>query len=194
VLSLAALPLLGVCALGVATVEALVAPGPLLYRQERVGRRGRRFMSYRFRTMQVAPSRGQPARSARRPDGRFLPGGWLLRVSGLDELPQILNVLRGEMSLVGPRPLAPREYAQLTWKQRMRCAAPPGMTGLWQVSDRAPDTLDAMLGVDLFYLEECSAGLDLDIIVRTIPAILRRVRGAGDVRRALRKSASAAQA
>ncbi len=193
-LGLAAMPLLGVCALGIATVMALVSPGPLLYRQERVGRRGRRFMCYRFRTMHVVAGRRNDEVLGRRPDERFIPGGWLLRATGLDELPQIFNVLRGEMSLVGPRPCLPGEFTQLTWKQRSRCRVLPGITGLWQVSDRDGATFDDMIQVDLLYVETRSPGADLKILARTFPAVLRQLRNAGDRRRALRKTASSAEA
>ncbi len=189
-LSLAAMPLLGACALGMATVMALVSPGPLLYRRERVGRGGRRFLCYRVRTMHVVTGRGV---EGRRPAERFIPGGWFLRASGLDNLPRILNVLSGEMSLVGPHPCLPEEFAQLgSWRQA-RSRALPGVTGLWQVSSRNWSTLSDLARLDLHYIEHRSLGLDLKILARTVPAMLRQVRDAGGQRRALRKAASSAE-
>ncbi len=193
-LSLAVMPLLAIASLGIATVMALVSPGPLLYRQERVGCRGRRFMCFRFRTMHVAAGRRNDEVLGRRPDERFIPGGWLLRASGLDELPQILNVLRGEMSLVGPRPCLPGEFALLTARQQARCRVLPGITGLWQVADRERNAVGEMVRLDLFYIENRSPGLDLKILARTLPAVLRQLRDAGGRRRELRKTANSAQA
>ena len=142
-----ALPVLGLAALFVAALTSLTSPGPIFFRQERVGYRGRRFRLYKFRTMHVsaetASHQSHFAELVRsntpmqkldaRGDSRLIFGGWLLRASGLDELPQIINVLRGDMSLVGPRPCIPYEYEQYTKAQRERFEAAPGLTGLWQV-------------------------------------------------------------
>jgi len=196
--SLAALPVLALAALFIATVMALAAPGPVLYRQERVGYRGRRILCYRFRTMRVAGDRrgddSADAETDARTGARLIPGGWLMRALHLDHLPQILNVLEGDMSAVGPRPCLPRGFTRLFPWQRARCNAMPGLTGLWQVSGRTSGNVDEMIRLDLQYIEKQSIGMDLKIIARTGPAVFRRLREADDNRRALQKSADSAQA
>ena len=131
---LVALPLLGLTALVAALVTVTASPGPILFRQERIGCRGRRFCLFKFRTMHLSasPSTHQShfeqlmkgnvpmQKLDARQDARLIPGGWWLRASGLDELPQILNVLRGEMSIVGPRPCIPYEYERYSSWQRNR--------------------------------------------------------------------------
>jgi len=101
----------------------------------------------------------------------------VLRRFSLDELPQLWNVLRGEMSIVGPRPLPQRDYARLEDWHRRRYLVLPGMTGLWQVSGRSELNFDDLVNLDFLYIERWSLALDLSIIVQTIPAVLRR-RGA----------------
>jgi lipopolysaccharide/colanic/teichoic acid biosynthesis glycosyltransferase len=112
-----------------------------------------------------------------RRDPRVTPVGRLLRRFSLDELPQLWNVLRGEMSIVGPRPLPQRDYARLEDWHRRRYLVLPGMTGLWQVSGRSELDFDDLVNLDFLYIERWSLALDLSIIVQTIPAVLRR-RGA----------------
>ena len=112
-----------------------------------------------------------------RRDPRITPVGRLLRRFSLDELPQLWNVLRGEMSIVGPRPLPQRDYARLEDWHRRRYLVLPGMTGLWQVSGRSELDFDDLVNLDFLYIERWSLALDLSIIVQTIPAVLRR-RGA----------------
>jgi len=110
-----------------------------------------------------------------RGDSRLIPGSWLLRASGLDELPQIINVLRGEMSIVGPRPCLPSEYAEYQPWQRQRCDAIPGLTGLWQVSGKNRTTFEQMIRLDIRYVETKSFWMDIRIILMTIPALLVQI-------------------
>ena len=188
--SLAVLPVLALLTLLASLVMLITSPGPVFFRQERVGYRGKRFQCYKFRTMVVgADSRVHQAhcdslirsnapmvKMDARGDSRLIPGGWLIRASGLDELPQIINVLRGEMSLVGPRPCVPYEYAKhLAW-QRERFHAVPGLTGLWQVSGKNRTTFEEMVWLDIQYARNVSWWLDLKIILLTIPALIRQIR------------------
>jgi lipopolysaccharide/colanic/teichoic acid biosynthesis glycosyltransferase len=106
-------------------------------------------------------------------DPRLIAVGRGLRKLSLDELPQLVNVLRGEMSLVGPRPLPMYEASQLKGAQRRRLAMRPGITGLWQVSGRNSVDFDGWMQLDLFYVDRWSLGLDLKILLRTIPVVLR---------------------
>lgn len=145
---------------------------PILFRQERLGKDGVPFTVWKFRTMwrdadqQQAPSRKGPD------DARITRVGRWLRRTSLDELPQAWNVLRGEMSLVGPRPLSAAETDALGPHARRRLAVRPGLTGLWQVSGRSNLPMERMLELDLVYVEKASLLLDLQILVRTLPAVL----------------------
>ncbi len=112
-----------------------------------------------------------------RGDSRLIPGGWLLRASGLDELPQLINILRGEMSLIGPRPCLPYEYQQYLPWQRARLDAIPGLTGLWQVSGKNRTTFEEMVLLDIKYAKTQSLGLDAKIALLTVPALLHQIRG-----------------
>ena len=195
-LSLAAMPVLALSTLLSATVMALISPGPVLFRQERVGYRGRRFKCYKFRTMhagadstihrehcdQLISSNAPMVKMDAREDSRLIPGGRLIRASGLDELPQIINVLRGEMSLVGPRPCVFYEYEKYLPWQRARFDAMPGLTGLWQVSGKNRTTFDEMIRLDLQYAEHRSLWLDLKIMAKTVPALLLQLRATGSRR------------
>jgi lipopolysaccharide/colanic/teichoic acid biosynthesis glycosyltransferase len=105
-------------------------------------------------------------------DSRLIPCGLLLRTLGLDELPQILNVLRGEMSLVGPRPCLPYEYEMYLPRHRQRCATLPGLTGLWQTSGKNRTTFEEMIDLDVHYARHNSLLMDLKIIVMTLPALM----------------------
>ena len=105
-------------------------------------------------------------------DPRLIAGGRFLRASGLDELPQIFNVLRGEMSLVGPRPCLPHEFERYGAWQQERVNAPPGLTGFWQVNGKNKTTFSEMIAMDIFYVRNMSPGLDLRIILKTIPALI----------------------
>jgi lipopolysaccharide/colanic/teichoic acid biosynthesis glycosyltransferase len=184
-----ALPAFALATMFVALLIAAVSPGPLFFRQERVGYMGRRFMLYKFRTMHVGVeteshrAHVSALLSTKRPmqkldasrDSRLIAGGWLLRASGLDELPQLLNVLIGDMSLVGPRPCIPYEYQQYSAWQRARFSSAPGLTGLWQVSGKNRTTFDEMIRLDIKYSETKSLWLDLKIITRTLPALWTQI-------------------
>jgi len=166
-----------------------VSPGPLLYRQERVGYRGRRFMILKFRTMHVNAETTchegyfEKLMQADCPmtkldicgDARLIRGGRILRAIGLDELPQIFNVVRGEMSLVGPRPCTPHEFERYLPEQRPRVNAPPGITGYWQVNGKNKTSFSQMIRMDIYYGEHMSVLMDLMIILKTLPAIAMQV-------------------
>jgi len=108
-------------------------------------------------------------------DPRLITGGRWLRLTGLDELPQVFNVIRGDMSLVGPRPCTVNEYDRYRPGERERVNAPPGITGYWQVNGKNRTTFHEMIALDRFYIENMSLGLDCSIIFKTIPAILREL-------------------
>jgi lipopolysaccharide/colanic/teichoic acid biosynthesis glycosyltransferase len=116
-------------------------------------------------------------------DPRLIPGGCLLRAAGLDELPQLLNVLRGEMSLVGPRPCLPEEYGYFTRVQRVRFSALPGLTGIWQTDGKGITTFTEMNAMDADYVRKASLLTDLSIMWRTPCAILGQLRMAWNRRR-----------
>jgi len=187
---LLALPILALCTLVMSLLTRCFSPGPVFFQQERVGYLGRRFMIYKFRTMKVGAdssihqdhcrnlihTNAPMVKLDRCGDTRLIPLAWLLRASGLDELPQIINVLRGEMSLVGPRPCIVAEFEQFASWQRRRCDARPGLTGLWQVSGKNRTTFEQMIRLDIQYARECSFWLDLKIIFLTVPCLLAQVR------------------
>ena len=172
----------------IAIAIKLGSKGPVLYSQERCGLNGRRFTLYKFRTMYEGADRRLdevahlnevegPAFKARR-DPRVTPVGRVLRRLSLDELPQLFNVLRGDMSLVGPRPPLPEEVERYERWQRRRLSMKPGLTGLWQVSGRAGlDDFSRWTALDLAYIDQWSLWLDLKILLKTIPAVLS-TRGA----------------
>ena len=176
-------PLLGLIAL---LVKA-TSPGPVIYRSMRPGIGGKPFACLKFRTMLHEADWSQDALESLnektgalfkiRDDPRLTPIGRTLRRFSLDELPQLVNVLRGEMSLVGPRPLPLRDFERLEEWHKKRYLVLPGITGLWQVSGRAELDFDDLVRLDFLYLERWSILLDLTILVRTIPAVLSR-RGA----------------
>lgn len=186
---LVVLPFFVMCTLLASILTAITSPGPVFFRQERVGYMGRRFKLYKFRTMHISAdvttheahftqlirSNVPMQKLDGKGDARLIPGGWLLRASGFDELPQIINVLRGEMSLVGPRPCIPYEYAQYSTAQRERVNAVPGLTGLWQVSGKNRTTFDEMIRLDVQYTHRKSLALDLKIILRTVPALIVQI-------------------
>ncbi|MEV4543742.1 sugar transferase [Micromonospora echinaurantiaca] len=159
------------------------AGGPAIFRQERVGRNGRLFVIYKFRTMYLdAEDRLADLLHRNETDGelfkmrddpRVTPvGRWLRRLS-LDELPQLVNVVRGDMSLVGPRPPLPREVANYPPDMRRRLVVKPGLTGLWQVSGRSDLSWEESIRLDLSYVENWSLTMDLAILVRTLSAVIR---------------------
>ncbi len=167
----------------------LVSPGPALYRQERIGQNGKRFVLFKFRSMKMNSGAGRHERHLRHLvrsdspmtkldllcDSRLIPGGCFLRAAGLDELPQLLNVLNGEMSLVGPRPCLPEEYKFFSEIQRERFRALPGLTGSWQVNGKNQTTFSEMNVMDVRYVRRASLGLDLSIMLRTPTALLAQM-------------------
>ncbi len=166
----------------IALLIKLGSPGPVLYGQPRVGRNGTRFQMLKFRSMyrdadqRLADLQAQNEASGplfkMKNDPRVTPVGKWLRKFSLDEFPQLINVLKGEMSLVGPRPPLPLEVERYTRHDWRRLEVTPGMTGLWQVSGRSSLTFDEMVRLDLFYIENWSVGLDIQLILRTLPAVL----------------------
>lgn len=173
--------------LPVAVAVALTSPGPVLFRHQRLGRGGRPFFIYKFRTMVV------DAPDLRNPDGSTYSGlvdprttrvGSFLRRTSLDELPQLFNVLRGEMSLVGPRPDIVDQFSYYTEEERRKLLVMPGLTGLAQISGRNSLSWEERKRLDVEYVDRRCARLDLSILVRTIPYVLsgRDVRGSGQKR------------
>jgi exopolysaccharide biosynthesis polyprenyl glycosylphosphotransferase len=171
------LPLWLLIAFGV----TLTSPGPIIYRDRRIGLGEREFDMLKFRTMYADAAEHQafleeaneasgPLFKMRR-DPRVTPVGAVLRRFSLDEIPQLFNVLRGEMSLVGPRPLPIRDYNQLEGWHRKRYNVLPGITGLWQISGRSTLGFDDLVRLDFYYLENWSLWLDIAILVKTIPAV-----------------------
>lgn len=171
-------PLLALIALAI----RLDSPGPIVFRQTRVGREGRHFEMYKFRSMREgAEEELERLRELSESDGpifkmrddpRMTRVGRFLRRTSLDELPQLWNVLRGEMSLVGPRPPLPVEVSRyMEWHKR-RLEVRPGMTGLWQVSGRSLLSFDDMVLLDIYYIENWSLWLDFKILLRTVPKVL----------------------
>ncbi|HWP63127.1 MAG TPA: sugar transferase [Candidatus Binatia bacterium] len=183
VLAAVALVVLSPLLLAVAAVIRLREGPPILFRQVRVGLHGRPFVLYKFRTMVPdAEARlaelldlneidGQAFKLSN--DPRLTPTGRILRRASLDELPQFWNVLRGEMSIVGPRPPLPREVAAYDLWHRRRLSMKPGITGLWQVSARREEDFDRWVELDLAYIDRWSLWLDFKIMARTIPAMLQ---------------------
>ena len=171
----------------IALAVKLDSTGPVFYRDRRVGLGENEFGMFKFRSMYTDASERQAgletANEASGPlfkikdDPRVTRVGKILRRYSLDELPQLLNVLRGEMSLVGPRPLPLRDYVQLEEWHRKRYLVLPGMTGLWQVSGRIELTFDDLVRLDFYYLENWSIWLDISILAKTMPAVVAR-RGA----------------
>jgi lipopolysaccharide/colanic/teichoic acid biosynthesis glycosyltransferase len=154
----------------VAVVALLVlssAGSPVLFRQERVGRGGVTFTILKFRTMRPQFHPGEPDAERLSPLGRFL------RASSLDELPQLWNVLRGDMSLIGPRPTLPEQVAAYSPRQRGRLAVRPGLTGLAQVEGRNTLSWPERIELDLWYIAHRSLLLDLRIVTRTVRHLLR---------------------
>ena len=166
----------------IAVAVTLTSPGPVLYRDRRIGLGEREFDMLKFRTMYADAAEHQPylerANEASGPlfkmrrDPRVTPFGQILRRLSLDEVPQLLNVLRGQMSLVGPRPLPLRDYEQLEDWHRKRYNVLPGVTGLWQISGRSNLGFDDLVRLDFYYLENWSLWMDIAILVKTIPAVL----------------------
>jgi exopolysaccharide biosynthesis polyprenyl glycosylphosphotransferase len=165
-----------------AAMVRLDSPGPAIYRSWRVGRKGRKFLCYKLRTMVLnADELKEELRHMNERQGPLFKisddprvtrlGRWLRR-SSLDELPQLWSVLKGDMSLVGPRPPVPEECAEYCPEDLRRLDVRPGITGLWQVYARLDPSFERALGLDLEYIEEWSLWLDAKILLRTIPTVL----------------------
>jgi lipopolysaccharide/colanic/teichoic acid biosynthesis glycosyltransferase len=164
----------------------LESKGPAVFRQIRVREGGGTFTMYKFRTMHVDAEQQLSGleqlnmHGADRPlfkmedDPRITRVGHLLRKTSLDELPQLVNVLRGQMSLIGPRPALPLEVEMYDYVARRRLAVKPGMTGLWQVSGRSRLSWDESIGFDLDYVDNWSPGTDAAIAVRTFRAVMTK--------------------
>ena len=195
VISAAAIVLSAPVWIAISILVKLDSRGAVLFRQERVGMDGRIFLCYKFRTMHAGADENlhreayrkniegmeeanagddrNPVFGKVRNDPRVTKIGKFLRRTSLDELPQFLNVLRGEMSVVGARPPIPYEVVEYDLKHRRRLDMKPGITGLWQVSGRNRLTFEEMVKIDLYYIENWSLWLDLKIILLTLPAVLR---------------------
>ena len=170
--------------LAAAAAVRLDSPGPAFYTQVRVGERGRHFTMFKLRSMYVDADARRAAVVAAggdagnkvlfkdRQDPRITRVGRVLRRTSLDELPQLLNVLRGDMSLVGPRPALPQEVAEYDAEARRRLLVKPGLTGLWQVSGRSDLSWDSTVALDRHYVENRGAQLDVEILANTLKAVI----------------------
>lgn len=182
----AVLPLLLVCVIYLQAHDR----GPILFRQLRLGYQGRPFMMLKLRTMKTDAAEqthrehlhklmrdGLPlTKLDQAGDQRLIPGAELIRRFGIDELAQLVNVIRGEMSLIGPRPCLPYEAANFAPWQRARFNARPGLTGLWQVSGKNKTTFRQMLALDVRYIKTLGLWRDIQILLRTIPAVIHYAR------------------
>ncbi|GIV06190.1 MAG: multidrug MFS transporter [Fimbriimonadales bacterium] len=182
--SACALILLAPVMLLIALLIWLESPGPVLFRQIRLGRYGKPFIMYKFRSMRSNAQELQPLLMHMnekqggafkiKDDPRMTRIGRFIRKYSLDELPQLFNVLKGDLSLVGPRAMAPYDVNRFDkLEYYTRFAVPQGCTGLWQVSGRSNLTFDEWMRLDIYYVENISLGLDVKILLRTIPAILK---------------------
>jgi len=182
--------------LAIALSIKVLSRGPILFRQVRIGYGGRRFELLKFRTMKVNADTqvhsnhleqliksDAPMTKLDLADPRLIPGGRWLRATGLDELPQLLNVLRGDMSLVGPRPCMEYEAEKYDASHKRRFGALPGLTGLWQVSGKNRLSFPEMIRLDVCYVEKPSLLLDLKILLKTPLAILRQVEDTVEAQR-----------
>ncbi len=181
-------PLLAPVMLLITLAIKVLSKGPTFFRQERIGYGGRPFQILKFRTMKVDADvqvhsnhldqlmrSNTPMTKLDSVDSRLIPGGRWLRATGLDELPQLLNVLKGEMSFVGPRPCMEYEAERYDMGQKRRFGALPGLTGLWQVSGKNRLPFQEMIRLDVCYVENPSLLLDLKILFKTPLAILSQV-------------------
>jgi lipopolysaccharide/colanic/teichoic acid biosynthesis glycosyltransferase len=189
-----ALCLLAPLMLVVAIAVAASSRGPVIFKQTRVGKGGLPFTFYKFRSMRTdaddrihrdfvssliesgdspAAVTGSPSSFKMKDDPRLTPVGRFIRRTSIDELPQLFNVLKGDMSLVGPRPPIPYEAAEYqAWHLRRVLSVKPGMTGIWQVEGRSRVPFNDMVRMDLRYIRSCSLALDLRILAKTLPAVL----------------------
>ncbi len=182
--SLLGLILLSPLLLSVALAVRLTSPGPVLFRQKRIGADEKVFICYMFRSMyEDAEARQEELEAMNEADGtvfkikndpRITPVGRFIRRWSVDELPQLINVLKGEMSLVGPRPLPVRDFERMSEVHKERLAAVPGMSGYWQISGRSNLSFEDMVRLDLYYIENWSLSFDIKIILKTLGAVLKR--------------------
>lgn len=169
--------------LTVAALIKITSPGPVFFKQKRVGADEKVFLCYKFRSMRQDAEKLQAELEARneadgavfkmKEDPRITKVGKFIRRWSIDELPQLINVLVGEMSLVGPRPLPIRDFEKMTERHKMRLAAIPGVSGYWQISGRSNLSFEDMIRLDLYYIENWSLSLDIKIILKTVRAVLR---------------------
>ena len=168
--------------LAIALAIKLTSSGPVLHKQDRIGRGGKRFRIYKFRTMvrdaeqrerELKSMSAHPAWLLIEHDPRVTRVGRILRTTSLDELPQLWNVLRGDMSLVGPRPLTPAEDGHISGWGRRRLDLTPGITGLWQVLGRTTISFEEMVKLDYLYVTNWSLWQDFRLLIRTLPAVVR---------------------
>lgn len=173
----------------IAVAIKLSSSGPALFKQTRIGRNGVPFVCYKFRTMRsdacpsgheqhfasLMNSNAPMVKLDRNGDPRIIGGGRLLRSSGFDELPQLLNVLKGEMSIVGPRPCLPYEFALYSDRHKGRLMVSPGITGLWQVTGKNRTTFEEMIDLDLAYAKRLSLAQDLVILGRTFGVVANQI-------------------
>ncbi|MGH8022947.1 MAG: sugar transferase [Limisphaerales bacterium] len=193
-LILLALPALIPMALAICAIIRVVSKGPVLFKQERIGLGGRKFLCYKFRTMFTGTNSGSHEGHLRHliesnspmtkldtgGDKRIIPFGVFLRATGLDELPQLINVALGDMSIVGPRPCLPYEFQYYHPDQYERFSVVPGLTGLWQVSGKNRTTFKEMIRLDAEYSRRRNLALDLEIIFKTVPTLLAQVMDTRD--------------
>ena len=188
-LILLALPVLAPLFLVLAAFIKVVSPGPIFYSQERVGYRENRFRMLKFRSMKVNADTAthqdhtthlfksdQPMEKMDHVDPRLIPFAWILRSTGIDELPQLINVWRGDMSLVGPRPCTTYEHEVMVPWHKRRFGVLPGLTGLWQVNGKNKTTFQQMINFDIAYARQWSVWLDLKIMFSTFPVLLGQLR------------------
>ncbi|HET6456193.1 MAG TPA: sugar transferase [Armatimonadota bacterium] len=181
--SIAILPLAVPIGIISAAMIKLDSPGPVFFKQTRIGKDGRPFLIYKFRSMYVNAdelvSKLGHLNEAEGPifkikkDPRITKVGAIWRKASLDELPQIINILKGDMSLVGPRPPLPREVEKYNACQRGRLAVKPGLTCLWQIQGRSSIPFEKWVELDLEYIRNQSLWLDVKILLKTIPAVLK---------------------
>ncbi len=182
--SLLGLTFLSPLLLAVTLAVKITSSGPVLFRQKRIGADEKVFICYMFRSMyEDAEARQEELEAMNEADGavfkikndpRITPVGHFIRRWSIDELPQLINVLKGEMSLVGPRPLPVRDFERMSEMHKRRLAAIPGMSGYWQISGRSNLSFEDMVRLDLYYIENWSLSFDVKIILKTLGAVLKR--------------------
>lgn len=192
VVSLIAITLMSPMILIVALMIKVISGGPIFFRQERMGYKGNRFKLLKFRSMNADADvslhnthskdfirSGKPmTKLDSKGDPRLITGGWLIRAAGIDELPQLINVMRGEMSIVGPRPCTPSEFKEYSDDQMKRFDVLPGLTGLWQVNGKNNTTFPEMIRLDELYCLKKSLMIDLGIMLRTPSVLIKQVLNA----------------